>query len=60
MPTIKPVRVGDRTRYRFVVDIGRDPVTGKRLQKTHTFDLLREAKAELDRISHERRTGDFV
>jgi len=48
--TIKPVQVGDRTRYRFVVDIGRDPISGKRRQKTHTFDKKREAVAELARI----------
>lgn len=57
-PTIKPVQVGEKTRYRFVIDIGRDPVTGKRKQKTYTFDRRREAQAELAKVLHEvnRRT----
>jgi hypothetical protein len=57
-PRIKPVQVGDRTRYRFVVDIGRDPITGKRKQVRPTFDRLRDAQAELAKILHEvnRRT----
>jgi integrase len=49
-----------KTRYRFVVDIGDDPVTGKRRQKTFTFDKKREADAELDRIRHKTREGTFV
>jgi integrase len=58
---IKKITLADgRTRYRFVVDVGRDPVTDKRLQKTFTFDLRREAVEELARIRHQRRTGDYV
>jgi hypothetical protein len=49
-----------KTRYRFVVDIGDDPMTGKRRQKTFTFDKKREADAELDRIRHKTREGTFV
>jgi integrase len=49
-----------RTRYRFVVDISRDPVTGKRQQKTYTFDLKREAVAELARIKSETAQGTHV
>lgn len=52
-PTIKPVQVGEKTRYRFVVDIGTDPVTGKRKQKTYTFDRRREAQTELAKVLHE-------
>lgn len=57
-PKIKPIKVGDETRYRFVVDIGLDPATGKRKQKTCTFDRRKDAQAELARILHEvnRRT----
>ena len=57
-PQIKPIQVGDQTRYRFVVDIGADPVTGKRRQLTRTFDRRRDAQAELAKILHEvnRRT----
>ena len=57
---IKPVQVGDRTRYRFVVDIGRDPITGKRQQKTMTFDRKKDAVAERARIMHEVNQGTFV
>lgn len=61
MPTIRKVELkSGRTVYRFVIDVGTDPATSKRLQKTHTFDLKREAQAELDRIGHTRRTGDYV
>jgi integrase len=57
-PQIKPIQVGDQTRYRFVVDIGADPVTGKRRQLTRTFDRRRDAQAELVKVLHEvnRRT----
>jgi integrase len=48
------------SHYRFTVDTGRDPVTGKRRQVTRTFGLLREAKAELARIGHQSRTGEYV
>lgn len=58
---IKKIKLKDgSTRYRFVVDIGHEPVTGKRQQKTHTFDLRREAEAELSRIKAEKAQGTFV
>ena len=61
VPKIKTVTLGDGSkRYRFTVDIGRDPETGKRQQKTMTFRLQREAAAELARIGHETRTGAYV
>ena len=34
-----------QTRYRFVVDIGDDPVTGKRRQKTFTYDTNADSRA---------------
>ncbi|MEU4307823.1 tyrosine recombinase XerC [Streptomyces rochei] len=43
-----------KVRYRFVVDAGPDPVTGKRKQLTRTFGTLREAKAEYASIVHRR------
>jgi integrase len=57
-PKIKTILVGEVTRYRFVVDIGADPVTGKRRQSTRTFDRRKDAQAELAKILHEvnRRT----
>ncbi|HEV7979839.1 tyrosine-type recombinase/integrase [Amycolatopsis sp.] len=47
-------------RYRFVVDIGADPVTGKRQQKTYTYDLKREAIAERSRILSETAQGTYI
>jgi len=47
-------------RYRFVVDIGRDPKTGKRQQKTMTFDKKGEARKEYDRIRHQSSEGTYV
>ncbi|WP_327112925.1 site-specific integrase [Streptomyces sp. NBC_01341] len=41
-------------RYRFVVDVGAHPSTGKRRQVSRTFGTLREAKAEYARITHRR------
>jgi integrase len=57
-PQIKPIQVGEKTRYRWIVDIGADPVTGKRRQLTRTFDRRRDAQAELAKVLHEvnRRT----
>jgi integrase len=65
LPAIKTIEVGGddgkpkRKRYRFVVDIGRSP-EGKRLQRTYTFDRKKDAEAELARITHTVRTGEFV
>jgi hypothetical protein len=61
MPEIKKVTLADgKVRYRFVIDVGVDPATKKRRQRTHTFDLRREAVDALARIRHQRRTGDYV
>ncbi|MGJ6963265.1 tyrosine-type recombinase/integrase [Streptosporangium sp. G11] len=58
---IKKIELKDgSTRYRFVIDIGRDPETGKRKQSTHTFNTKREAKAEHARIKHETDRGMYV
>lgn len=58
---IKRIELKDGTvRYRFVVDVGRDPVTGKRKQETHTYDTKKEAKAEHARIKHETDRGTYV
>lgn len=59
-PKIKPVKVGDRTRYRFVVDIGLDPQTGRRRQVTKTYDGKREAERELARIVNEVNRGTYA
>ncbi|MFG2021108.1 tyrosine-type recombinase/integrase [Actinomadura geliboluensis] len=58
---IKTVVLKDgRKRYRFVVDIGPDPKTGKRRQKTHTYDKKGEARKEYDRIRHQTSQGTYV
>lgn len=58
---IKRVELKDgRVRYRFVIDVGRDPDTGRRQQETHTFDTKREAKTEYARIKHETDRGTYV
>lgn len=58
---IKRVVLADGTvRYRFVVDIGRDPATGRRQQKTFTHDRLSTARAERARILHEVGRGTYV
>lgn len=49
-----------KTRYRFVVDVGRDPASGKRTQLTRTFDTLREARADRARMISETARGTFV
>lgn len=49
-----------QTRYRFKVDTGRDPLTGRRKQTELTYDTQREARAELARIRHEVGRGVFV
>lgn len=61
MPTIKTITLKDgSTRYRFVVDTGRHPQTGKRQQETHTFTRRKDAVAELARITHQSGTGTYV
>lgn len=59
---IRKIELKDgRVRYRFVVDIGRDPADdNKRKQLTKTFGTLREAKAERARIISESSQGTFV
>ena len=59
--TIKKITLkSGRVRYRFVVDIGDDPETGKRQQKTYTFDGKREAEVEYDKIRHQMNEGTYI
>jgi integrase len=55
-----PPNAKGQVRYRFVVDGGADPTTGKRKQIRRTFDTLKEAKAEYARITSKRHEGTFV
>ncbi|MFJ8691108.1 tyrosine-type recombinase/integrase [Micromonospora wenchangensis] len=48
-----------KTRYRFVLDVGRKP-DGRRDQRTYTFDTRKEARAEYARIKHETDRGTYV
>lgn len=58
---IKEVELQDGTvRYRFVVDVGMDPQTGKRKQLTRTFDKRKEAVAEYERIRTQCREDSFI
>jgi integrase len=45
-----PVK-GGPVKYRTVVDMGRDPGTGKRIQKTLTADTQKELKSEIARLT---------
>ena len=61
MPEIKKIVLASgKARYRAVVDIGRDPETGRRRQKTITLDRRKDVVDEINRIGHQRRTGDYV
>lgn len=60
MADIKKVTLQNgKTRYRFVVDVGRDE-NGKRKQITVTKDTKREAQEEYARIVNQKATGSFV
>lgn len=59
-PIKKITLSGGKTRYRFVVDVGKDPATGKRKQLTVTKDTRKEAVAEHGRIQHQKATGTYV
>lgn len=48
------------TRYWFVLDIGRDPETNRRLQLTKSYEDKAEAKSEWARIKHQGGQGTLV
>lgn len=61
MPTIKTIpRKNGPPVYRFVVDVGVQPDTGKRMQKTYTFEDYDEAEVKLAEITIEKHRGTFV
>lgn len=59
-PIKKIELAGGKVRYRFVIDVGRDPKTGRRRQLTKTYDTKKEARAEYTRIKHQTGEGTFV
>ncbi|WP_409074079.1 tyrosine-type recombinase/integrase [Micromonospora chalcea] len=57
---IKKVTLKDgKTRYRFVIDVGRRP-DGGRDQRTFTYDTLKQAKAERAKIMAAKAGGTYV
>lgn len=60
MAEIKKVTLANgKTRYRFVIDVGRD-AEGKRKQLTVTCDTKKEAQDEYARLRNEHRTGQLI
>ncbi|MDN3023814.1 site-specific integrase [Streptomyces sp. S.PB5] len=59
-PIKKITLASGKVRYRFVIDVGLNPDTGKRKQVTGTFDTVTEAKNEYARLRHERAAGTLV
>lgn len=51
---------GEVVKWRFIVDVGTDPKTGRRKQKTVTCDGKREAQKRLSKILSEVDGGTFV
>lgn len=43
MPKITTIELASGRRYRFTIDTGRDPATGKRRQRRYTFARKAEA-----------------
>ena len=61
MPKITAIELaGGRRRYRFTIDAGRDPVTGKRRQRRYTFDKMKDARAELGRLTGSVADGTYT
>lgn len=60
MAEIKKVKLkSGKTRYRSVIDIGRD-ADGNRKQLTITMDTAKEVRTELARVQHQRSAGTYV
>lgn len=61
MPKIETIKRADGShRYRFMIDVGRDPVTGKRRQRRYTFARMKDARAELGRLTGAVADGTFT
>lgn len=65
-PQITKLSVTDRrtqkqvTRYEMIVDAGRDPLTGKRIQIRRRFRTEREARKALSEIQDQAAKGEYV
>ena len=61
MPKIETIKRADGSqRYRFTIDVGHDPVTGKRRQRRYTFARMKDARAELGRLTGAVADGTFT
>ena len=61
MPKIDTITTADGSkRYLFTIDIGRDPTTGKRRQRRHTYDRMKTARAELARLTGDVHAGTYT
>ena len=61
MPKIETIKRADGSqRYRFTLDVGRDPVTGKRRQRRYTFARMKDARAELGRLTGAVADGTYT
>lgn len=58
-PIRRIVLADGRTRYRFVIDVGRKP-DGRRDQRTHTYDTKRQAQTERAKILADRSRGSYI
>ncbi len=59
-PITKETRADGSVRYRVTVDTGRDPATGRRVQRKARFTTYREARAWLAATRTEVTTGRYV
>ena len=60
MPKITTADLASGKRYRFTIDAGTDPVTGRRRQRRYSFRRLKDAKAELGRLTGQVADGTFT
>ena len=61
MAKIRTDVLADGTRrYRFTLNVGRHPVTNARQQRTYTFTKMKDARAELGRLTGAVANGTFV
>ena len=60
MPKIRKVERAGGPRYKFTLNLGRDPVTGNRRQRVYTYDTEKEAKRERARLTGQVVEGRFT
>lgn len=60
MPAIQQVQRAGGPRWRFTLNLGRDPVTGNRRQRVYTFDDPKTAERERARLTGQLVEGRFT